>query len=770
MAQIKIYEPSEYFNTLKQGDVDTGEGSLPEAPLKIRFLVEGAPNRESKLATLKKFYTDVQEIEDGNYILTDAKGKKHIFDDREKTNFADFIDASKEITEALASTAGAIGGSMIAPGAGTIVGSGAGMAAGAEAFERVAQMFGTEILRTPEEYARQRATDVAFGSVGQAVAPMIFKTLKYGITGGKEAIAKAGQRLEAFVNAGVEPSLGQVTTNRGIQTIELALGNIPGSSGKIAQFAQKAQDDFGKSVVNLSKKILAGEGATLDDIAKQAIPDETIAGQVIQKGISDKGMLNGVNSMDSWTGRFKSVTGLLFNKVDEYVPPKSLFNISNTQNMLLDLNKPIAGAPTVTKLLENPFIADVFEGVLKDSSKLATRDGVGRLSYEALKTMRSRIGDRLSDATLIGNTEKGQLKQLYAALTRDIEAGVLNTGGPKAVNALQRANATYEKGLQKLDDFLQPIYNKADPDNIVKSLMGSSAEGATRIAAVKSSLTAPQYKVLLSTILDKMGRISAGQGLAEGVEQTGRFSTEVFLTNWNKLSPAAKKVLFNGKGFGPGMIKDLDALTKVSSIIRESGKTFKNPSGTADRLAGVGLVIGGGAGVVTGNPMFLAALPMVMGAANLTARLMTNPKFVKWAAEATKIAGNKGYQGIAEHLTKLGVIAANSSPEERQYLYEYMDTIAKSGNANAALVTEEDKMSIRPTRGGGEKITTEQQINVPTLDRSILPGASTGASMAPGAMPTAQGAGGIASLAANPQTYQALFPGDTLGAVIAGRR
>ena len=551
------------------------------------------------------------------------------------------------------------------------------------------------------------------------------------------------------------------------QTIELALGNIPGSSGRIAQFAQKAQDDFGKSVVNLSKKILAGEGATLDDIAKQAIPDETIAGQVIQKGISDKGMFNGVNSMDSWTGRFKSVTGLLFGKVDEYVPPSSLFNVSNTMNTLLGTNKPIAGAPTVSKLLENPFIADVFEGVLKDSAALATKDGVNRLSYEALKTMRSRIGDKLSDALLIG---RGDLKQLYGALTRDIEAGVLNTGGPTAVKALQRANGVYEKGMQKLEDFLQPIYNKVDPDNIVKSLMGSSAEGATRITAVKSSLTAPQYKVLLSTILDKMGRISPGQGLAEGIEQTGRFSTEVFLTNWNKLSPAAKKVLFNGKGFGPGMIKDLDALTKVTSIIRESGKTFKNPSGTADRLAGVGLVIGGGAGFVTGNPMFLAALPVVMGASNVTARLMTNPRFVKCAAEATKIAGNKGYQGIAEHLTKLGVIAANSSPEERQYLYEYLDTIAKSGNANAALATEEDKMSIRPTKGGGEQITTEQQINVPTLDRSILPGASTGTSMAPVTMPTAQGAGGIASLANNPQAYQALFPGDTLGAVLAGRR
>ena len=84
-----------------------------EVPLKIRFLVEGAPNMESKIATLKKFYPKVKQLPDENFLVTDAKGVTHIFDDREKTNWGDFIDASKEIAEIIGSTVGAIGGTML---------------------------------------------------------------------------------------------------------------------------------------------------------------------------------------------------------------------------------------------------------------------------------------------------------------------------------------------------------------------------------------------------------------------------------------------------------------------------------------------------------------------------------------------------------------------------------------------------------------------------------------------------------------------------------
>ena len=211
---------------------------LTEIPNKVRFLVEAAPNIESKVATLEKFYDNVQVLEGNNFIVTDSDGNQYQLDNKDKTNLGDVIDVGKEITEMVGSmigtTVGGTAGSIV-PGAGTAVGavagSGAGMAIGGEIFERVGQAFGAEMLRTNKEWAAQRGTDFAFGSVGQAVAPLILKPLKGAVTGfGKKGIETA-TRLKDYINAGVTPSLGQVTQNRGIQTVELILGNFPGSSG-----------------------------------------------------------------------------------------------------------------------------------------------------------------------------------------------------------------------------------------------------------------------------------------------------------------------------------------------------------------------------------------------------------------------------------------------------------------------------------------------------------------------------------------------------------
>ena len=121
---------------------------MKEVPNKIRFLVEAAPNKESKIATLQKFYDNVSEAPDNpnNFIVSNTGGENFIVDNKNKINFGDFIDMGKEITEIVASTGGAVAGTAVAPGAGTIIGSRSGMTLGAEIIEQVAQQFGTEGL------------------------------------------------------------------------------------------------------------------------------------------------------------------------------------------------------------------------------------------------------------------------------------------------------------------------------------------------------------------------------------------------------------------------------------------------------------------------------------------------------------------------------------------------------------------------------------------------------------------------------------------------
>ena len=58
--------------------------SLEEIPNKIRFLFEASPNMESQIATLKKFYPQVEidTTESNNFIVTDKDGKQFQLDNK----------------------------------------------------------------------------------------------------------------------------------------------------------------------------------------------------------------------------------------------------------------------------------------------------------------------------------------------------------------------------------------------------------------------------------------------------------------------------------------------------------------------------------------------------------------------------------------------------------------------------------------------------------------------------------------------------------------
>jgi hypothetical protein len=631
--------------------------NLPEIPNKIRFLVEGSPNMESKISTLQKFYPEVEidTTQSNNFLVTDNKGNKFQLDNKKKTNVGDFIDISKEITEIVGSIGGAaVGTATATPGVGTVVGAGAGMAAGAELFERVAQQYGAEMLRTNKEWAAQRATDFAFGSIGQAVAPLIVKGFKGAITGFGKTGKATSERLANYIDAGVTPSLGQVTQKQGIQTVELILGNIPGGSGKIASVASKAQDDLGKAALKIATK----------NINKTLPATEVQVGRVIKNGIKD-----GVNSSNGFVGRFQSKAGVLFGDVDKFIKKDSLISLNGTIKSLEDLVTPIKGAEATSLVFKNQFLDDILKGFNTDLAKNG-----GRMPYQAIKSIKQKIGNKLSSFDLINPVDKTQLKLVYGALSKDLEAYL--KGNVKGLNALSRANKYYKSGLNRIDNYLEPIFKTSDPDRIASLLLNTGKEGATRLNAIKKSLTTEQYDVFLSNIMERMGRLQPGQALSgDLVEGAGKFSSETFLTNFNRLSVEAQEALFKGKGWTSGMKKDFTDILKISNFIRLSGRTFKNPSGTADRIVGQGMMLGA-AGSLAVNPAFaLVGLPLVIGGSRVVAGLMTNPRFIKWLAQGIKIGQNKGVDGAIEHLGRLGVIMGNADSESRQFINEYLQMI-----------------------------------------------------------------------------------------------
>ena len=85
----------------------------------------------------------------------------------QKQTLGDVIDFGKEASQVVGSTVGAVAGTAVMPGVGTVAGAGGGMALGSEFYERLGQLAGTEIDRDLDEYLKTRGTEVLFGSVAQ---------------------------------------------------------------------------------------------------------------------------------------------------------------------------------------------------------------------------------------------------------------------------------------------------------------------------------------------------------------------------------------------------------------------------------------------------------------------------------------------------------------------------------------------------------------------------------------------------------------------------
>jgi hypothetical protein len=63
-----------------------------------------------------------------------------------------------------------------------------------------------------------------------------------------------------------------------------------------------------------------------------------------------------------------------------------------------------------------------------------------------------------------------------------------------------------------------------------------------------------------------------------------------------------------------------------------------------------------------------------MGGAPMSAKLLTSPRFVKWLAQATRVAPN----GMGAHIGRLSAIAADSDADTRDAIKGYLDNLSNT--------------------------------------------------------------------------------------------
>lgn len=473
----------------------------------------------------------------------------------------------------------------------------------------------------------QTLATIAGGAVPAASQAAVSAGIRGTLRGGEAGRLKTAENVKMFEDAGTTPTVGQATESRSSRLAETLLGKTPGSAGVMAAKAKQEAQDIGGKVGELADTLTLRSGAAP-------------AGREIKQGIEGAG---------GFIENFKAKQAQLYDQLDKYIPPDTQVPASNALSKIAELTKPIAGAKETSALLQTPKVGTLGEALAKDTaakpakpilSFLLGPDGKpivtgqtlaqpGGIPYQALKELRSAVGAKITNPSLTDDIPTGQWKQLYGALSEDLK-GAAKAAGPDAEKAFNQANAYTRAGHARIENVLQPIVKKADPEDIFRAATSGMQEGATTIQGVMKSLPDNAKRSVAATVLNRMGLAQAGKQDATGEV----FSPETFLTNWNKITPDAKAALFSR--YGLNFTDNLDKIAKVTANLREGNKIFANPSGTeaalTSRLGIAGVIYG----TLFGHPGTAATLAGGMGGAHLGARyLMTNPAFVNWLAQTT---------------------------------------------------------------------------------------------------------------------------------------
>lgn len=421
------------------------------------------------------------------------------------------------------------------------------------------------------------------------------RVLGYGVVGGPGLALRQSEKAASAIpdsartqaardalSVGVTPSAGM----QGPMAARIAAageGFAP-TAGRFVDDAQRAAGELRDAVGRTARS--AGSGA--DSAAD--------AGAALKSGAN------------LFVDASKDRGNALFKRVGALIPNKSRVAMSKSADLLQEAVGKFADKPAVAAEVGTSGNA----GLLDDLR--------GGLSWEQAADLRSELlsaGRRQRDAfKSLSDTQKSRLA---SAITDDMEAAAA-AAGPEALTAWRRAR-DYWRGMRtRVDDALGKIIKADTPEKAfsdVFAMTGDTGRANVRaLTGMKKSMPDEAWGEVVSTVITRMGRATPGAQDAAGEV----FSPKTFLTNWNKLTPQAKAVLFEGKGVPKNLRTELDTLARVAERAADAGAEI-NKSRSAVTGANMGFALAGAYDPVT---TALTAL-----GSHGAARIMTNVPTVR---------------------------------------------------------------------------------------------------------------------------------------------
>lgn len=290
----------------------------------------------------------------------------------------------------------------------------------------------------------------------------------------------------------------------------------------------------------------------------------------------------------------------------------------------------------------------------------------GGMSVVGMREARTILGAMVRNDKLRGTDAKRIFGEVLDAASKDMESALVAAGKEGAARLFRRADTLWRERIAEIDEVLEPIIGKAKSgEDIVKAveqMARGNRGGVARLGRMLSALPANEKGDVVATVIDRMGRATAS-----GQDDVGQvFSSETFLTNWNKMSPKGKAALF-----GSGELRrNLDDIAKIASARRDTASLGSRSNTPVGIMANVGTI--GATGVA--NPV----APFVLLAAQYGAgRLLASPAFVRWLARTPRAPG-----ALKGHVARLSAVA-EANPAIAGEIAGVQRTLMQAANNNA---------------------------------------------------------------------------------------
>lgn len=449
----------------------------------------------------------------------------------------------------------------------------------------------------------------------------------------------AKETLEAFERSKVTPTIPSVSQNRGVGTTAKVIGDtiagtpIERATGKQFGEASARANELADTLSNVGDTATAGERA-------------------------QQGAETFVNKTS------KATQNRAYQRVGNISAGTTM---PETQTAISRIESRISN-PAIRKLVTDSNFVRVADAV-KDAAKN------GGLSFDDLRELRSQVRLLRPAEGSVTGINKTAVDALYGGLTRDMHTLAYRAGGPSALHAVRAADR-YTRALETIQKpALQKLLDAKGGEDAFRSIarMANKDAGADwrNLAKVKHSIGPQAWNDVSATLLRKLGEpVPSASGLAKNAN----FSPETFTTNWNKLSERGKNMLFGGQQ--APLRRAMDDLVKVVGELKRVER-LGNPSGSG-RYGTMAAMI----------PAGIANLPATLGVVaggHVAARILSNPKYVRWLVNVGTAIKNRNKTAITLHMRKLPTLAAGDS--------EALDALSKTvfGGASPARADQDQQ-------------------------------------------------------------------------------